>query len=88
VDIEYIRDCHEAFMAKYPSFEVPISEIFTEKETDAEKPETDAELMEGVFGEIRSAAAQLDYEGIPALLQNFHVESLSKITVESGRENQ
>ena len=44
-------------MAKYPSFEVPISEIFTEKETDAEKPETDAELMEGVFEKIRSAAA-------------------------------
>ena len=35
---------------------------------------------ESVFEEMRSAAAQLDYEGIPALLQNFHVESLSKIS--------
>jgi len=45
-------------------------------------------VQEEIYGKLKASAVQLDQGGVPALLQNFHVESLSKITVESGRENQ
>ena len=75
-DIEYIRGHHEAFMAKYRSFEAPLSEVFTETDTEEEKPEADAELMEGVFEEIRLAAEDMDgdrLEDIVAEMEAYRI---------------
>ena len=75
-DIEYIRGHHEAFMAKYRSFAAPLSEVFTETDTEEEKPEADAELMEGVFEEIRLAAEDMDgdrLEDIVAEMEAYRI---------------
>ena len=75
-DIEYIRGHHEAFMAKYRSFEAPLSEVFTETDTEEEKPEADAELMEGVFEEICLAAEDMDgdrLEDIVAEMEAYRI---------------
>ena len=67
-DIDYIRDYHEAFMAKYRSFAAPLSQVFTEKETDEGKPEADTKLMEWLFKEIRSAAEKMDDDRLEELV--------------------
>lgn len=75
-DIEYIRDHHEVFIVKYRSFAAPLSEVFTETDTEEEKPEADAELMEGVFEEIRLAAEDMDgdrLEDIVAEMEAYRI---------------
>ncbi len=59
-DVDYIRAHHEDFMTKCLSFKAPLAEVFVEEETDEDKPEAGAELMEGVMEEIRSAAEDMD----------------------------
>ncbi len=66
-DTGYIRAHHEAFMAKCRSFKAPLSEVFPAEETDGEKPEADAELMEGVLEEIRLAAEDMDCDRLEAI---------------------
>ncbi len=64
-DIDYIRAHHADFMTKCRSFKAPLAEVFAEKEE--EKPEADAELMEGVLEEIRSAAEDMDCDRLEGI---------------------
>ena len=60
-DVAYIHEHHAAIMQKLRSFKEPLSKIFASDDSD-DKPEADAELMEEVFEEIKSAADDMDSE--------------------------
>ncbi|MBQ7516745.1 MAG: response regulator, partial [Schwartzia sp.] len=65
--VEFIRTHHEEFLEEYRRFRGPLAEVFAKEETDGEKPEADAELMEGVLEEIRAAAEDMDCERLEAI---------------------
>ena len=70
-EMEYIRAHHRDFIEECQNFKEPVAEIFAEKESDAEKPVADAELMEGVLEEIRAAAEDLDAERLEAIFSEM-----------------
>ncbi len=75
-DLAYIRAHHRAFMEECRSFRGPLAEVFSGEEAAEEKPEADAELMESVYEEIRSAAEAADFEmleGIFAELEAYRI---------------
>ncbi len=59
---DYIRAHHEGFLETYKSFGTQLAAVFTEGQwpVEAEKPEADSVLMEGVFEELRAAAEEMD----------------------------
>jgi CheY-like chemotaxis protein len=60
-DIDYIKANHEAFIGEYLGFGAILSKAFPEeKEDDKRKPEADAELMDIVYMEIKSAAQDMN----------------------------
>ena len=77
-DIDYIRVHHADFMTKCRSFKEPLAEVFVENETEEEKPEADAERMEGVFEEIRSAAEDMDGDRLEDIVAEMEAYRIPK----------
>ncbi len=64
VDVAYIREKHDGFMAEYRSFKAPLAELFADGNSSEDKPEADAVLMETVYDGLLSAAEDMDTEQI------------------------
>lgn len=73
-DQVYIHEHHEAFMAKYRSFKEPLAEVFVEPEED--KPEADMGFLEGVYEDIRLAAAENDMDTLEDIFTDMEEYSM------------
>lgn len=70
-DIEYIKSHHETFINRYNSFKEPLSFVFPSPDSDHDKPEADADLMEGVMEEIMAAAEDMDCEKLDSIFEEM-----------------
>ena len=70
-DIEYIKSHHETFINRYNSFKEPLSSVFPAPDSDHDKPEADADLMEGVMEEIMAAAEDMDCEKLDSIFEEM-----------------
>ena len=59
-DIGYIRAHHADFIEGYRRYKELLDGLFDTVESDADKPEADAGLMEEVYAELADAAADMD----------------------------
>ena len=70
-DKPYIDSEHASFMQEYESFRGPLSAVFAKDVDDSDKPVADAMLMEGVFEEIASAAADMDCDRLESIFKEM-----------------
>ncbi|MCR5824928.1 MAG: response regulator [Oscillospiraceae bacterium] len=66
-DAAYIRANHPEFMADYLSFKAPLAAAFAEETPGGEQPEADAERMERLYADLRTAAEEMDIEALENL---------------------
>ena len=59
-DIAYIRENHAAFIKEYMDLREPLSAVFHSETEEQDKPEADSGRMKSAYGEIHSAAEDMD----------------------------
>ncbi len=72
----FIDEHTEPFMKSYRNFKELLKCMFTADADDADKPEADAEMMEGVYDEIRSSAECMDCDALEVIfgeMENYRI---------------
>ena len=68
-DTEYIRRHHDEFLAKCRSFKAPLAAVCTEDRAETENlPEVDGTLLASIYEEMRTAAEEMDYDCLEAII--------------------
>ncbi|MBR5967709.1 MAG: Hpt domain-containing protein, partial [Lachnospiraceae bacterium] len=70
-DEAFIDEHTEQFMKSYRNFKELLKCMFTASADDADKPEADADMMEGVFDEIRSSAECMDCDALEVIFEEM-----------------
>ncbi len=53
------------------SFKAPLAEIFAEKQAEEDMPEADPEMIERLYGRIRSAAEDMDIDELEGIFSGM-----------------
>ena len=77
-DIDYIREHHEEFIAKYISFAAPLAKVFAVTETEEEKPEANENMIEGFLEGIEFAVGDEDGELLADIFTEMDEYSIPK----------
>ncbi|MBR5733084.1 MAG: Hpt domain-containing protein, partial [Lachnospiraceae bacterium] len=70
-DEAFIDEHTEPFMKSYRHFKELLKCMFTASADDSDKPEADAEMMEGVYDEIRSSADCMDCDALEVIFSEM-----------------
>ncbi|MBQ7680420.1 MAG: Hpt domain-containing protein, partial [Butyrivibrio sp.] len=75
-NLDYIRAHHQALMDAYAGFRVPLSALFTDSEPETDRPEADADYVRTKFGELRTAAEDMDCDLLEEIVRELEEYSI------------